>query len=122
MKYRVEEKKKGSVKEEEEEEFAAILREVPLEELRTYSASAPNGKLVFIPRVRQYGAEVVWEARIHIKGAMGPVRLTKESVSAIGAPGEWYGKGKQFREFLQNKFPVLPEALEGEELKELPGE
>ena len=127
MKYRMKEKKRGIEEDEEyeneyEEEFNDIIREVPLEELRCYRAIAENGKLIFIPRVLRYGAEVVWEARIHIKGAMGPVRLTKESIKAIGAPPEWYVKGKHFREFLQNKFPVLPEATELKELKELPGE
>lgn len=117
-------------KEEFAEQFDRLVQEVPLEELRTYRATAPNGSVLFIPRVKRYGAEVVWEGRVQITGACGPVRITEESLRAIQAPPEWLERGKEFQNYLQNKFPVLeipvgaaPKELEaGVEAPEAPEE
>lgn len=94
--------------------------ELSLEELRmlkAFRAETERGSLVFLPRVKKYGSTITWEARIYLKGAMGPLRLTKEGIEAIDAPADWYEKGKLFQRSLQEKFPVLPSNP-----KSLPGE
>lgn len=102
-----------------DKEFDALIQEIPLEQLRTYRATAPNGLLLFVPRVKRYGSEVIWEGRVHINGAMGPVRITEESLRAIQAPPEWLKKSKAFQSYLQKQFPVL-EAPARKELEEDP--
>ena len=76
--------------------------------LRAYRASAPGGNVLFIPRVKRYGQEVVWEARAHIKGAMGPVHATTAALQAIGAPEDWAEKVPTFLTSLQEQYPTLP--------------
>ena len=76
--------------------------------LRAYRASATNGSVLFLPRVKRYGEEVVWEARAHVKGAMGPVNATQSALRAIGAPEDWAEKVPAFLKTLQDEFPALP--------------
>lgn len=101
------------------------LRELTTEELsgiRAYRASAASGNVLFIPRVKRYGQEVVWEARAHIKGAMGPVHATKAAMQAIGAPEDWADKVPEFLKTLQGQYPTLPAMFpeRSEESKALP--
>ena len=76
--------------------------------LRAYKATTPNGNVVFIPRIKRYGQEIVWEARAHVKGAMGPVHATKAALQAIGAPEDFAEKVPAFLKTLQAQYPSLP--------------
>lgn len=87
--------------------------------LRSYRVSAPGGSLHFVPRVKRYGQEVVWEARAHIKGAMGPVHATKPALEAIGAPDDWGDKVPAFLKSLQADYPSLPALFPQQESKAL---
>ena len=46
-------------------------------------------------------------ARTYIKGAMGPVRVSRASLHAIGAPEDWSAKSKEFLAALQSRYPAL---------------
>ena len=78
--------------------------------LRTYSADAERGRLLFMPIIRRMGAQVQWVSRIQIKGAIGPLPTSRASLKAIGAPDDWFDKAKNFQNALQQEFPALPEA------------
>jgi len=79
-----------------------------LTNLRVFKASTPQGSVLFIPRIKKYGQEIVWEARTHVRGAMGPVSTTRASLKAIGAPEDWGEKVPAFLRALQGQFPSLP--------------
>lgn len=99
----------------ETEDFTRrVQRELSSEELariRIYKASTDEGNIVFQPRILGFGDEIQWEARVHIRGAMGPVRLTQESVDRISAPSDWYEKANRFLRTLQAQHPSLPSAI-----------
>ena len=42
---------------------------------------------------------------IHLKGAMGPVPISKASLKAIGAPDDWADNSSSFLEALQSGVP-----------------
>jgi len=58
--------------------------------------------------VKGYGSAIRWEVRAHAKNAMGPLKLTKEVASEIGASPVVLDAAEQVREQLQRKFPNYP--------------
>lgn len=103
-----------------EQRARRILTTEEINGLRTYRATTPNGNVVFIPRIKRYGQEVVWEARAHMKGAMGPVHATKAALQAIGAPEDWAEKVPTFLKTLQGEYPSLPSMFPETNSKALP--
>ena len=105
-----------------DEFFKKTRRDLSPEELaniRLYQASAGDGKVVFQPVIRGLGDEVDYQARVYIRGASGPVRLTRQALRRIGAPSEWFEKSQTFLKALQSHHPQLPgeqarPALEGD--------
>jgi hypothetical protein len=88
-------------------------RELSAEELgglRAYQASTDRGSVVFMPIIRK-GQQVQWTARTYIKGAMGPVSVSRASLRAIGAPEDWADKSRSFLDALQREYPALPQAF-----------
>ena len=67
-----------------------------LEGLRAYSASTDQGSVTFFPIIKRMGQEIRWTGRVHIKGASGPLPVSKASLKAIGAPPDWADKAKTF--------------------------
>lgn len=104
-----------------EQQARRILTTEEISGLRTYRATTPNGNVVFIPRIKRYGQEIVWEARAHVKGAMGPVHATKAALQAIGAPEDWAEKVPTFLRNLQGQYPSLPSLFSETKAKALPG-
>ena len=47
------------------------------------------------------------EPRVHLKGAAGPLPVSRASLKAIGAPPDWAEKSKTFLEALQADYPAL---------------
>ena len=87
-----------------------VRRELTAKELsglRAYQASTGNGSIVFMPVIKRFGEEIRWTARVHLKGAMGPVPVSKASLRAIGAPADWAPKASQFLAALQDEYPAL---------------
>ena len=78
-----------------------------LEGLRAYSASTDQGSVTFFPIIRKMGQEIRWTGRVHIKGAAGPLPVSKASLKAIGAPPDWADKSRVFLEALQADYPAL---------------
>ena len=100
-------------------------RELSAEELaglRAYQANTDRGSVVFMPIIRK-GQRVQWTARTYIRGAMGPVSVSRASLKAIGAPEDWTDKSRAFLDALQREYPALPQsfperrALSGGELE-----
>ena len=86
-------------------------RELSAEELaglRAYSASADRGSIVFLPVITKMGANIRWSARVHLKGAAGPVPLSRASLKAIGAPENWVERSRVFLQELEREYPSLP--------------
>ena len=79
-----------------------------LAELKTFSAHAPRGSVIFVPIIRKFGGQIEWQSRVQIKGAMGPLLTNKATLAAIGAPADWNEKAKGFLEALQAEYPALP--------------
>lgn len=95
--------------------------------LRSFRAEAPDGIILFIPRVQRFGQSVVWETRVHKRGVIGPLRANQETLRAIGAPEDWPGKVRAFQKALQARYPALQlefapseEQLDSGHSKELP--
>ena len=91
-----------------------VRRELSAEELgglRAYHAGADQGSVLFMPIVRKFGQEIRWTARVHLKGAMGPLPVSKASLKAIGAPDDWAGKSRAFLDALQSEYPALPQTF-----------
>jgi hypothetical protein len=89
-------------------------RELSAEELgglRAYQASTDRGSVIFMPVIRKMGQEIQWTARTYMKGAMGPLPVTKASLKAIGAPPDWNEKAKTFLAALQEEHPALTGVL-----------
>ena len=87
-----------------------VRRELSAEEmagLRAYSASTDAGSVVFVPIIKKFGAEIRWSARVHIKGASGPLPLSRASLRAINAPESWTERSKVFLEALEREHPSL---------------
>ena len=83
------------------------LTEEELQGLTSYRARADRGSVSFLPIVRGMGQQVQWTARVHIKGAIGPVPVSQASLSAIGAPEDWTEKSVMFLDTLQRKYASL---------------
>ena len=83
--------------------------------LRAYHATTENGSIVFMPVIKRFGEEIKWTARVHLKGAMGPVPVSKASLKAIGAPADWAPKASQFLAALQDEYPALSPGLPEQE-------
>ena len=79
-----------------------------ISDLHPYRASTAKGNIVFLPIVKGYGREVIWEARTHIKGVIGPLPATEPALQAIEAPADWVEKIPQFLQLLQERYPTLP--------------
>ncbi len=85
-------------------------RELSAEELaglRVYQASTDRGSVLFMPVIKGMGREVRWMGRVHIKGAAGPVPVSRASLQAIGAPPDWVEKSRTFLQALQSEYPAL---------------
>ena len=98
-------------------------RELSAEELsglRAYQASTENGSVLFMPVIKRMGQDIRWTARVHLKGAAGPVPLNRASLRAIGAPDSWADKSRAFVETLEREYPAIPAAFP--EQKALPGD
>lgn len=94
--------------------------------LRSFRAEAPDGTVLFIPRVQRFGESVVWETRVHKRGVIGPLRANQETLRSIGAPEDWQFKVRAFQEALQARYPALElefgpdvEQLDSGQMKEL---
>ena len=90
-----------------------------LANLRLFQASTAQGRGLFMPVIRRLGEEVEYQARVHIKGVAGPVRLTRQALKRIAAPADWFEKSQTFLKSLQSQHPQLPDeqskpALEGD--------
>lgn len=87
-----------------------VRRELSAEEmagLRAYSASTDAGSVVFVPIIKKFGQEIRWSARVHVKGASGPLPLSRASLRAINAPESWADKSRTFLEALEREHPSL---------------
>ena len=76
-----------------------------------YQANTDRGSVTFMPIIRGMGSQVQWTARVHIKGASGPVPLSRASLRAIGAPYDWTEKSRSFGEAHQREYPALPQTF-----------
>ena len=76
--------------------------------LRAYQANTERGSVVFMPIIRK-GQQVQWTARTYIRGAMGPVPVSRASLKAINAPDDWVDKSRAFLDALQREHPALPQ-------------
>jgi len=87
--------------------------------LRVYEAQTDKGSVLFMPIIRK-GHQVQWTSRLHIKGAMGPIPVSKASLRAIGAPDDWTDKTRTFLDALQSEYSALPGGSDSAQLP--PGE
>lgn len=59
-----------------------------LDRMRTYTVEGTQGSIKVIPvskgKKPEYGSNVTWESRVYKKGVMGPLKVTSETVEAIG--------------------------------------
>ena len=79
-----------------------------LANLRLYQASTSEGRILFMPVVRRFGEQIEYQARVHVKGAAGPLALTRQTLKRIGAPPDWYDKAQKFLKTLETQNPQLP--------------
>ena len=87
-----------------------VARELNLEELESlvqYKAEAENGSIVFFPVVRDK-RQVQWQVHVFLKGVVGPLPLSADSIAAIRAPQDWLQKSVALLASLQEGFPGLP--------------
>lgn len=101
-----------------------IRRELSAEdvaELKCYTATSPLGhKLVFLPLIKKWGAEVVYQPRLHLKGVSGPLRVSKEAVIGAGFDESVADKARIFCQELNAYYSPLLKAAEGfEQAKQL---
>lgn len=73
-----------------------------------FAQKFPNGSVSVLPVVRGYGGSIRWEVRAHAKNAIGPLKLTKEVATEIGASPVVVEAAEQVREQLQRKHPTYP--------------
>ena len=91
--------------------------------LRDYEAATPLGHICIIPRALGYGEEgIVWEARLYKKGLMGPLKVTEQSLEAIGAPATWLVRSQEMVRLLTEAYPMPTPAIiaEAEKMAALP--
>lgn len=82
-----------------------------LEGLRMYQVVSPTtgAKILFMPIIRKAGAAgVYWTARLHLKGAIGYLRLGKNAVEVAGFPSDYLEKSQVFLAQLQSKYALIP--------------
>lgn len=99
------------------------LQTEAIEALRDYQAVTPKGRIVILPKALAYGEKgFYWEARLHKKGLMGPIKVTEEALEAINAPPEWFVKAAEMVRLLTDAFPLPTPAIiaEAHSIAELP--
>ncbi len=84
------------------------LSAAELSGLTVYQASTDRGSVLFMPVIKGMGREVRWMGRVHIKGAAGPLPISRATLQAISAPDDWADKAKTFLQALQSEYPALP--------------
>ena len=88
----------------EEEECDQKPREI----FRKYSESFPQGRVVILPVLKDFGNAIEWQVRVHPRNAVGPLRLSKETAAQIGASKVLVDAAENIRSRLQEKYSFYP--------------
>jgi len=88
----------------EEEDCEAKPKEI----FRMFSESFPQGRVVILPLLKDYGNAIEWQVRVHPKNAVGPLRLSKETAALIGASKVLVDAAENIKSQLQEKYAFYP--------------
>ena len=80
----------------------------PKQVFQKFAQTFPRGSVHILPVLKGYGNAINWEVRAHPSNAIGPLKLTKEVASEIGASPVVVEAAEQIREQLQRKYPTYP--------------
>jgi len=96
-----------------------------LDVLKTYKLIRPDGSIVVIPKIKAW-RQPVFEGRVHLKGVMGPLPLTEQTVERIGGDARDLSAARAGISMMNDLSKIAPgefvvgSALEVKEKKELP--
>jgi len=75
---------------------------------KDYGEQFPHGRVLILPVVLGKGRSIRWDVRVHARNAVGPLRLTEETVGEIGAPRGIIDAARIVQQRLQKRFPAYP--------------
>ena len=86
-----------------------------IQELKMYQTTSPTGaRLIFMPIVRKWGADVNYSVRVHYPGVSGPLPLSKAALDAGQFPESYLEKSRTFVKALGEHYTTAlakPEAI-----------
>jgi hypothetical protein len=87
--------------------------------LTVYRWNTPEGAILLLPILKNFGESIVWSPRIHKKGVAGAMKFTDENALMINASPDLVSEVETTRKLLEKEFKELPTIIRVELSEEL---
>jgi hypothetical protein len=76
--------------------------------LVAYRWATPEGQIILLPILKNYGESIVWSPRIHKKGVAGAMKFNDENALMINASPSLLEEVESTKKLLEKEFKELP--------------